>query len=154
MRMWLSWVGLYLTTLLYLWLSLPKISQILKDTIIPQIKGALIRYNYISKEFEGKCALGILSCESGEPDLKLDIDNTGADFSDILSAYDIEDIQLPLLKSPDMSHAEVQGYGWDWDSDIYMSISGAIIRLNDGYGFTFSQIGEFLEVTFDLWQIR
>lgn len=127
-----------------------KISQILKDTIIPQVKGALIRYNFATDEFEGKCALGILSCESGVESLKLDRDNQDADFRVILSAYDIEDIQLPLLRSPDVSHEDIKGYGWDWETNIYMSISGAIIRLNDGYGFTFKEIAEFLEVTLDL----
>ncbi len=116
-----------------------KISQILKETNVNQIYGDLIRFN--EDELEGKCALGVLACESGKENLKLSKHTHYVLSEDILNAYEIADLKYPYLN--------VNGnFEWDFESEVWLST--LIIRLNDTYHFTFKEIGEFLEVTFDL----
>lgn len=137
-----------------------KISQILKESTVPQINGSLIGYTTLAHDVVGKCALGVLACESGNPDLKLDMDNRGflGGFPithRILQAYDVPpeylDITNPILPSisfvkynhdaPPMPHIS-------WDSPT--TLSYMILNLNDKGGLTLKEIGEFLEVTFNL----
>ena len=135
-----------------------KPSEILRSTTTPQITGDLIKfkkYEYVGgeshrlaiPEFLGKCALGVLACESGKSNLKLDIDNDFVSYEDILEAYDIDTEKV----YPNMSTLpDKDGNIWDFKNDELMSIDGIIIRLNDTYELTFKEIADFLEVTFDL----
>ena len=122
-----------------------KISQILRETNIQQIQNAYIRF--IDGELEGKCALGVLACESGVADLKLGRDNVSVNSTDILEAYDIKDILITQLlfgsKNYDID------INWDFGCEIHR-ISDVIVILNDRYDYTFEEIADFLEVTFDL----
>lgn len=121
-----------------------KISQVLKETKVPQITGRLIRFNDITDEFVGKCALGVLACESGDPNLKLNKDKIGVDYGDIIKAYGIEDERIyPLPHSPNIVSPEKT-----WDYSMSVNLATIIMRLNDLHKLTFKQIGEFLEVTF------
>jgi len=134
-----------------------RISQILRETDITQIKGDLIRYVWVDggedctnghfgDELMGKCALGVLACESGKPELKLDKKNRQVNYDAILKAYDIKDDLYPELQHPKISSDEI---GWNFKNQDY-NLSSIIIRLNDTFEFTFDQIADFLEVTFDL----
>jgi len=116
-----------------------KISQILKETTIPQITNHLIKFKDDTKEMIGKCALGVLACESDDPFVHLSIERLFVSHNQILGSYGIKDEKVyPYLTRNDFS--------WDYNSNISL-----IIRtLNDSYNFTFKEIGEFLEVTFDL----
>lgn len=126
-------------------IMMKKISQILKESKIPQITGDLIRFNWISGKFEGKCALGVLACESGDPHLKLNKENNWVAYSTILKAYGIEDLAIyPYLDINNSNYPE------PWNFKIESNLSGIIMRLNDSYDLTLKEIGEFLEVTFNL----
>lgn len=124
-----------------------KMSQILKDTTVPQLYGALIAFDEYTKEFKGKCALGVLACESGNPDLKLSVDNMGAPWEDIIKAYGVDPQEgFPTITCNRDYEEGLHG----WDFEYGMDLSLIIIRLNDSWKLSFEEIGEFLEVTFDL----
>ncbi len=135
-----------------------KISQVLKETEIPQVTGDLIKFNFVSSgqgedweghytdEMIGKCALGVLACESNDPTIHLSFKRRSVSYDRILETYGIKDEGIyPLLKSP-TNNDDIPM--WDWEEDSRLSY--IIIKLNDRYNFTFKEIGEFLEVTFDL----
>lgn len=124
-----------------------KISQILKESHTPQVQGDLIKYDFDTGEFEGKCALGVLACESGDSFLKLSKDHQNVQYDAILNAYGIADEAYPMLVHPKLYSSKETG--WDFNDQTYL-LSHIIIRLNDTFNFSFKEIGEFLEETFDL----
>jgi len=116
-----------------------KISRILKETAIPQITNNLIKFRDDTKEVIGKSALGVLACESDDPLLHLSREKLFVSHFQILESYGIKDEKVyPYLTGND--------FFWDYNSELSLIIK----RLNDSYNFTFKEIGEFLEVTFDL----
>ena len=116
-----------------------KISQILKETTIPQITNHLIKFRDDTKEVIGKSALGVLACESDDPLLHLSREKLFVSHFQILESYGIKDEKVyPYLTGND--------FFWNYNSELSLIIK----RLNDSYNFTFKEIGEFLEVTFDL----
>ena len=135
-----------------------KISQILKESTIPQINGELIGYTDLNQDTIGKCALGVLACESGNPDLTLDENTTQLKqmriTNSILKEYDIpseylnrHNAVLPELYSYDISDDE-KHINWTWENST--TLEYIIMSLNDKLELSFKEIGEFLEVTFDL----
>ena len=89
----------------------------------------------------GKCALGVLACESGDPSLKLNkVRQFVDDVDDILHAYGVTNEEFPYLDN----------FSLQWDFEDEMRLSKIIVNLNDEWKFTFKEIAEFLEVTFDL----
>ena len=118
-----------------------KPSQVLRETKVPQIKHRLIKF--VGNEMIGKCAMGVLACESGNPDLQLTKERLGVDYEAIMYAYGIETITgYPTL--------DLDQQDWDFDTERLGSLIATITGMNDFGGFTFEQIAEFLEVTFDL----
>ena len=121
-----------------------KISQILKETEIKQITGDLIRFDTWTGDLIGKCALGVLACESPDEAMHLNPNRKAVGYTDILHSYGIDILEgYPYLNTN--GHSEV-----DFDFDGVMSLESIIIRLNDIHKFTFKQIADFLEITFDL----
>lgn len=131
-----------------------KISQVLKETTISQIKGSLIIFNN-NKEMAGKCALGVLACEDGNEKHKLSFTSSSRNIThDILNEYDIpEDIRglVPSIRSgysdgslPDNE----KSVNIDYDRDTTLTYE--IMVLNDTFGLDFKQIAEWLEITYDL----
>ena len=109
-------------------------------------KGDLVRYDVTGK-MEGKCAMGVLACGSGVKELKLSEDNMEInDYSDILEAYGIE--KEDVYPRFDDNYNDDERDVWDWRGNS--SISAIIVKLNDNWNFSLKEIGEFLEVTFDL----
>ena len=134
-----------------------KPSEILRSATTPQITGDLIKfqkYETVGGEthrlaqpiFLGKCALGVLACDSGNSYLQLSIDKDYVSYEAILEEYDIDTEKV----YPHMSVFQNAENVWDFTSEVLMSVDGIIIRLNDTYELTFKEIAEFLEVTFDL----
>lgn len=123
-----------------------KISQILKETTVPQIKYTFISFGDNGKMM-GKCALGVLACESDDKLLHLDEEHRTIDMLDLFGSYGIKDIGgLPYLNN-------VTGWDFEYENQenkFLFTLSRVITSLNDHWGFTFKEIGEFLEVTFDL----
>lgn len=119
-----------------------KISQILKETNIHQITGALIKFDD-NDELIGKCALGVLACESKDKSIHLSSNIVSVAWDKILESYGINIHETyPSIY--------LHG-GWCFDNDdTGMSIHIIIIELNDRFMFTFKEIGEFLEVTYGL----
>ena len=116
-----------------------KISQILMETTTPQITNQLIKFRDDTKEVIGKSALGVLACESDDPFVHLSTERLFVSHSQILKSYGIKDEKVyPYLTGND--------FFWDYNSEL----SRIIKTLNDSYNFTFKEIGEFLDVTFDL----
>lgn len=135
-----------------------KISQILRETDVQQIYGHLISYGD-DGEFEGKCVLGVLSCESGVPSFKLDKDHNGVALTyAILEQYDsipkeyLEEAILPSIYIIQECHSETisidMTISLNWNTPC--TLTHMIMNLNDIAKLTFSQIADFLEVTFDL----
>jgi len=119
-----------------------KISQVLKDTKIHQIHGHFIDFD-LNGELLGKCALGILACESPDETLHLSKYNRGGlwdNFDRLFKSYGVEDIKG--LPQPSIYN------GWSFSTTS--TLTDIIMHLNDTKELTFKQIGEFLEVTFDL----
>ena len=116
-----------------------KISQILKETTIPQITNHLIKFKDNTDEVVGKSALGVLACESDDPAVHLNREKLFASHYEILQSYGIREEKVyPYLMGDDFS--------WDYNAEISLIIK----TLNDSHNFTFKEIGEFLDVTFDL----
>jgi len=126
-----------------------KISQILRETKIHQITGDLIRFEWHAGQEEygdliGKCAMGILACESPIEEFHLSKQHqVVGDYDKIIESYDIDVAYI----SPNVckKNGEI-----DWDFECDVNISTVIVRLNDTFEFTFKEIADFLEVTFDL----
>ena len=116
-----------------------KISQILMETTISQITNHLIKFRDDTKEVIGKSALGVLACESNVSSVHLSRERLFVSHSEILASHGINDEKVyPYLTGNDFS--------WDYNSELSLIIK----TLNDSYNFTFKEIGEFLDVTFDL----
>ncbi len=116
-----------------------KISQILMETTTPQITRHLIKFRDDTHEVIGKSALGVLACESDDPSVYLSIERLFVSHSQILASHGIKDEKVyPYLTGNDFS--------WDYNSELFLILK----RLNDSYNSTFKEIGEFLDVTFDL----
>jgi len=128
-----------------------KLSQILRETKIQQITGDLIRFKQDERTFKpydeiiGKCALGILACESEDPSMHLNIDKTFVKYWEIIESYGLKDDSVyPKLCD------KIGNNPYNWDFDDTANLSTIIIRLNDTYQLKFKEIADFLEVTFDL----
>jgi len=116
-----------------------KISQILMETTTPQITNYLIKFRDGTEEVIGKSALGVLACESNDPSVHLSRERLFVSHNEILKSYGIKDEKVyPYLKGND--------FDWDYNSELSLIIK----TLNDSYNFSFKEIGEFLDVTFDL----
>ena len=116
--------------------AIKNIAYILHTTNIRQITGRLIEFN--NHNLVGKCALGVISCESG---LVLDEDNSTHSFEKILSAAGIPDeytnLYFPFLD------------GSDWENGEHSCrISDVIISLNDGQKYDIHQIADYLHTTY------
>ena len=127
-----------------------KISHILRETTIQQIYGSLIRYDENNYELEGKCVLGVLACESGNPEYKLDMKHNGTELTQtILDQY--PNIPKDLLRNlPALGRIFEDVITYDFDFDDTQSLTYQIMTLNDSMKLSFDQIAEFLEVTYDL----
>jgi len=127
-----------------------KISQVLRETEVPKIKFRLISFND-DGEFEGKCAMGVLACESKVEDLKLSKDKTHVSYTDIINAYKIPKHMnggvLPYIWKPSRGKIHVDFFENEKNQQW---LSEQIITLNDSLGLSFKEIGEFLEVTYGL----
>ncbi len=88
--------------------------------------------------------MGVLACESGVEELKLGLEVRNVGYDKILLAYGVNaDEKFPAITSYTGSDEF-----WDFENeDLLLNI---IVKLNDWYRLTFKEIGEFLEVTFDL----
>jgi len=116
-----------------------KISQILTETITPQITKHLIKFRDGTNEVIGKSALGVLACESVDSSLHLSKERLFVSHFQILESYGIKDEKVyPYLTGTN--------FNWGYNSEL----SNIIKTLNDSHNFTFKEIGEFLYVTFDL----
>lgn len=134
-----------------------KPSQILRETTIPQIRSRLIRFGGVDgDEIMGKCAMGVLACESGNPDLKLAKMHQCIEYEAIFEAFGIakEDQYMPHINvnliNCDPEYSDDDRYSDLWDFDKTYPIHFIVTSLNDNLHFTFDEIAEFLEVTFDL----
>ena len=127
-----------------------KISQMLLETEVIQVTGRLARYN-VSHEITGKCAMGVLACESGDSDMKLEYGKHEPLLDPIL-------IDCKLPKDLDQVHKLVYRYLndddiptlIDIDMNNYQSLGSQIINLNDALRLSFKEIGEYLEVTYGI----
>lgn len=131
--------------------NMKKISQVLRETTIPQVTGNYIQFDD-NKELVGKCALGILACESPNEKLHLDYLHREVGIADgLLKTYGVEPMGVMIhLSSP---NDKVLGFTVLDGTDVFknnMMIGQIIVMLNDMWKLTFEEIGEFLEVTFDL----
>jgi len=116
-----------------------KISQILTETTTPQITNQLIKFREGTDEVIGKSALGVLACESDDPSVHLNREKLVVSHYQILESHGIKDEKVyPYLTGND--------FFWNYNSEL----SRIIKTLNDSHNFTFKEIGEFLNVTFDL----
>ncbi len=116
-----------------------KISQILMETETSQITNHLIKFRDGTKEVIGKSALGVLACESDDSSVHLSKERLFVSHFQILESYGIKDEKVyPYLTGTN--------FNWDYNSEL----SNIIKTLNDLHNFTFKEIGEFLDVTFDL----
>ncbi len=116
--------------------AIKNIAHILHTTNIRQITGRLIEFR--EHNLVGKCALGVISCESG---LVLDEGSSGHSFEKILSAAGIPDEYLELY----FPYSDAS----DWDGgDHLCRIGDVIISLNDGLNYDFHEIAEYLETTY------
>ena len=127
-----------------------KISQMLLETEVIQVTGRLASYNE-SHEITGKCAMGILACESGDPDMKLEYDKSEPLSGPVLIAcklpkdlYEVPKLVYKYLDDDDIPTLT------DIDMDNYQSLGGQIINLNDSLRLSFKEIGEYLEVTYGI----
>ncbi len=133
-----------------------KISTVLRETDVHQIRGHLVMFDDLGN-MEGKCALGVLSCETGIPAMQLVEHGLRPMLRDILAAYGIPDeeqIGYPNIGykyQDNIKPGETYAYEMtDLDFNRMHSISDQIITLNDCFGYTFKQIADFLETTYDL----
>ena len=103
-------------------------------------------------ELEGKCALGVLACESPDESVHLNMSHKVVGHADgLLETYDIEPMgNMIYLSYPD---EDVEGFtilDKETVTQVNMAIGQIIVRLNDSWGLTFKEIADFLETTFDL----
>lgn len=118
-----------------------KMSQVLRETTINQIQCSLIKFDS-ENNIIGKCALGVLACESGDTDLKLSINQTAVPYYRIVKAYDTGlDNELPYLSARSLN--------LQFNHKVYHGVDDYIYRLNDA-GLTFEQIADFLETNLGL----
>jgi len=116
------------------------IATMLRETDVPKIEGRLVRFD-TEGEVEGKCALGVISCEAGLP--------LGSDYQDhptweqILRkagvSSDILDGAIPAVAP--------QSFG-DSGLEYVEFLSYYIINLNDNFKLTFNEIADWIETTF------
>jgi len=127
-----------------------KISTILKESTVHQVTGRLIKFkggDIGELVMDGKCAMGVLSCEDGNPLHKLDVEHHTSEHTDnILREYNIPD---DLLGNLPYIHQNID-LEPDIDYGVGIPLHKEIIFLNDRLHLTFDQIAEFLEVTYDL----
>lgn len=130
-------------------MKLQKISTILRETTVPKITGHLIKFND-DNEFVGKCALGVLACESGNPDYALDYKHRGGTLLfGILNQYKIPKYLRYNLPTINITHT-MGDIIIDINYDNTQSLTKQIVMLNDEVGLSFKEIADFLEETFDL----
>lgn len=139
------------------WVS--NIVNVLRECDIPQVQTALIRefYNKDGELVIGKCAMGVLSCEAGmtlSVDMNEDLINDTANYQQILKLYDVPEEWwgnelLPECLSIGSPHFDDRFF--DEDEDVYfhtVQLHQFIFRMNDN-GFTFKDIADCIEVTFE-----
>jgi len=122
------------------------LATILRETNIPKIEGRLVRFD-TEGEVEGKCALGVISCEVGLP--------LGSNYKDhptweqILRkagvSSDILDGTIPAVAPSSFSDT---GFGSKGGLDYVEFLSYYIINLNDNFKLTFNEIADWIETTF------
>jgi hypothetical protein len=118
-----------------------KMSQVLRETVVNQIHHDLIRYDD-NNNVVGKCALGVLACESGDPSLKLDGNSQDVSYDNIIKAYKTNlDEGLPYLYRESGS--------FDFSINMTCTLSDYIYKLNDS-GLSFKEIADFLETNLGL----
>ncbi len=116
------------------------IATILRETEVPKIEGKLVKFD-TKGEIEGKCALGVISCEVGLP--------LSSNYKDhptwekILRkagvSSDILDGTIPAVAPPSFA---------DGGLDYVEFLSYYIINLNDNFKLTFNEIADWIETTF------
>lgn len=121
-------------------MTLRQIIDVLRASEVPQVIIHLVKFDANDKVI-GKCALGVLACESGRPELKLDSRNQTIDHSDILEAYGCDHEKYDLFRYSILDEK------FDTDSSI-IPLTEIIWRLNDVERLTFKEIADFLETTF------
>ena len=88
-------------------------------------------------------ALGVLACESDDLSVHLSRERLFVSHYQILESHGIKDEKIyPYLTGNDFFERHTGNYNSE--------LSRIIKTLNDSYNFTFKEIGEFLDVTFDL----
>jgi len=123
-----------------------KLSTILKESTIKQVTGTLITFDE-NNQMVGKCAMGVISCEVG---LILDYNRSWVGLPEILGRAGLDDTLIfdtyPYIHQvqPLTYEGEVE---WEERND---NLGHIITHLNDTMKFTFKEIAEYLEVTFDL----
>ncbi len=105
----------------------------------PQITKHLIKFRDSTNEVIGKSALGVLACESDDTSVHLSKERLFVSHSQILISHGIKNEKVyPYLTGNDFS--------WDYNSELSLILK----TLNDSHNLTFKEIGEFLDITFDL----
>lgn len=125
----------------------------LRNTKIPQIFGDLIKFDN-DDNLIGKCALGVIACDVGLP---LSIENMSYSYDKIMEYSGVPE-ELERFKNkllPVIDYLQGCGvYHVDSldleDSSKNSMLSTTIYSLNDA-GLTFSEIADWLEITFGDW---
>lgn len=122
-----------------------KMSTVLIETTIQRVSHQFIQFDKDSGDLIGKCAMGVLGCESTDKACHLDKDHHSLwnQFDIMFRSYGInpeEFNQIPHVSS--------------FDDKVYfsetMTLDSQIIQMSDSGRWTFKEIGEFLEVTYNL----
>jgi len=120
--------------------GITNIVKILRDTNIHQIKGSLIAFVSGEDTIEGKCAMGVVSCEVGLPLGRKSIDHPT--FNQILERAGIPNEYITLDFPFPRKH---------WAGEVNehdMQLHYQIIELNDRENYNFNEIADYLETTF------
>lgn len=134
--------------------AIEKICQILRTPEYPQGMGLLVEFD-IHGNIISKCALGEISCRSGLPITESMVDDPNYNYSIMRTAHIPIDLYegclLPCMLSWDSETQPINlsthippEDDFEGDGD---NIQDWIWKLNDN-GFTYDEIAEFLEVTF------
>lgn len=118
------------------------IATMLRETNVPKIEGRLIRFDPETGELEGKCAMGVISCEAGltlgsnyedHPTWEQILIKAGVS-SDILNGT------IPAVAPPTIDPSGLEDY--------VEFLSYYIINLNDNFKLSFKEIADWIETTF------
>ena len=120
-----------------------RVAEILRCTTVHQIKGALSKW-YDGK-IVGKCAMGVISCEVGlpltqsQPNTPHTEEGNPAGWETILEHAGIPN-EYAYMNYPFQGAGEYEARE--------SRIGDHIVSLNDGNGYSFSAIADYLETTF------